>query len=130
MRQISSTRTRLSGISLVEVLVVAALAAAIFGALFSSFYFSLELVSDSRARLAAHALATERLEYIRSLTYHDVGTEGGIPAGDIPQQRTTSLNGIEFTERVLIEFVDDPFDGLLTATTSDSNDIPADYKRV
>lgn len=121
---------RTAGFSLVEVLVVAAISAAIFGALFSSFYFSLELMSDSRARLTAISLATERMEFIRSLTYFDIGTVGGLPPGAIPQQSTTSVNGIDFTEEVLVEYIDDPFDGLLTATTTDINDIPSDYKRI
>jgi len=59
-----------------------------------------------------------------------VGTMGGIPSGTIAQNGTSTLNGIEFAERVLVEYVDDPADGQDTATTSDSNAIPSDYKRI
>jgi type II secretory pathway pseudopilin PulG len=121
---------RSKGFSLVEVIVVAAISTLIFGTMFASFQFSLELLNNSRAKLSALSLANDRLEFIRSLSYNDVGTLGGIPAGTIPQNSTTTLNGIVFSERVLIEYVDDPGDGQDTATTSDSNGIPSDYKRV
>ncbi len=119
-----------NGFSLVEVIVVAAVSTLIFGALFASFQYTIQLMNNSRAKLSALSLANDRLEYIRSLPYNDVGTIAGIPPGAIPQNSTTTLNGIEFAERVLIDYVDDPADGQDTATTSDSNGISADYKRV
>jgi|AntRauTorckE6833_2_1112554.scaffolds.fasta_scaffold01543_7 hypothetical protein len=119
-----------SGFSFVEIIIVSAISALIFGALFSSFEFTLALISDGRAKLSALSVANDRMEYFRSLPYDDVGTLAGIPNGTIPQNSTTSLNGIEFSERVLVEYVDDPADGQDTATTSDNNSIPSDYKRV
>ena len=119
-----------SGFSLVEVLFVVAISVLIFGALFASVEYTLRLISNSSAKLSALSLANDRMEYFRSLPYDDVGTVSGIPAGLIPQNSTTTLNGIEFAERVLVEYVDDVADGALTATTTDSNGIPADYKRL
>ena len=122
--------TQQAGVSFVEIIVVSALSAMIFGALFSSFQFTLALISDSRAKLSALSVANDRMEYFRSLPYDDVGTISGIPPGTIAQNGTSTLNGIEFAERVLVEYVDDPADGQDTATTSDSNAIPSDYKRI
>jgi hypothetical protein len=122
--------TQQAGFSFVEIIVVSALSALIFGALFSSFQFTLALISDGRAKLSALSVANDRMEYFRSLPYGDVGTISGIPPGTIAQNSTSTLNGIEFTERVLVEYVDDPADGQDTATTSDNNSIPSDYKRV
>jgi hypothetical protein len=119
-----------AGFSFVEIIVVSAISALIFGALFSSFQFTLALISDSRAKLSALSVANDRMEYFRSLPYDDVGTISGIPPGTIAQNGTSTLNGIEFAERVLVEYVDDPADGQDTATTSDSNLIPSDYKRI
>lgn len=116
-----------SGFTLVEAIIVSALTVTIFGALFSSFQYSLRLINYSRAKLSALAVATERMEYFRSLPYVDVGTLSGIPSGTIAQNSTTTLNGINFHERVLVEYVDDAADGLDAA---DSNGILADYKRI
>jgi type II secretory pathway pseudopilin PulG len=114
------------GISLIEVLVVAAVMLIVFGGLFSGFRYSLDLISQSRAKLSALTLANDRMEYIRSLSYDAVGTISGIPPGLIPQLSTTSLNNILFTESVLVEYIDDDGDGLSGA---DSNGITTDYKQ-
>jgi type II secretory pathway pseudopilin PulG len=116
-----------SGFSLIEVIVVISLTALIFGALFVSFEYSLKLIAQSRAKMTALSLSTDRVEYLRSLPYNSVGTVSGIPNGNIPQNRVVSLNGIDFNERVLIEYVDDPSDGIGGA---DSNSIVADYKKI
>ena len=115
------------GFSLVEVLVVSAVTLIIFSGLFAAFKYTLELTSESRAKMTALSLVNDRIEFIRSLSYDAVGTVSGIPSGSIPQNRTVSLNGIDFSERVLVEYVDDPADG---TGGSDSNGVLADYKRV
>lgn len=115
------------GFSLVEVLVVSAITVLVFGALFLSFQYALTLISQSRIKVTALTLANERMESIRSLSYNAVGTEFGIPSGLIPQTSTTSLNGMLFHERVLIEYHDDPADGIGVA---DTNSVTTDYKRV
>lgn len=119
--------TRQSGFSLVEAVIVAGLSALVFGALFASFQYSLKLINESRARLSAMSVANDRLEYIRSLPYDDVGVIAGFPAGNIPQTGTSTLNGIEFQERVRIDYVDDPADA---TSTADTNGITTDYKQV
>jgi prepilin-type N-terminal cleavage/methylation domain-containing protein len=114
------------GFSLVEILIVSAIMLVVFGGLLISFRYSLELISHSRAKLTALTLANDSMEYIRSLSYNAVGTVSGIPSGLIPQVSTTSLNGIVFTKRVLIEYIDDDGDGL---GALDSNGITTDYKQ-
>ncbi len=115
------------GFSLIEVIAVIAIVTLIFGGLFVAFEYSLRLIGQSRAKMTALALSTDRIEYIRSLPYDDIGTVFGIPAGAIPQNRTVSLNGLDFAERILIEYVDDPADGVGAA---DSNGILSDYKSI
>lgn len=115
------------GFSLVEAMIVAAVSVVVFGALISAYHYSFKLMSDSRAKLSALSVANDRMEYFRSLPYDAVGTVFGIPSGNVPQNSTTSLNGIKFNERVLVEYVDDPSDGL---GVLDSNGIIADYKRL
>lgn len=124
---VSHKATTIRGISLIEVLVAAAVMLVVFGGLFTGVRYSLDLVSTSRAKLTALTLVNDRMEYIRSLSYDDAGTLSGIPAGLIPQNSTSTLNGIEFAETVLIEYVDDVADGLGVA---DANGITTDYKQV
>lgn len=113
------------GMTLVEVLLASALLLLVFGAVMSAFATITTLIGSSKAQVGAVALANERMEYIRSLPYDSVGTVSGIPNGPISQTRTKSLNGITYTERVLIVYIDDPKDG---TGASDSNAILADYK--
>lgn len=117
--------TTRAGFTLIELLVVAALMVVVFGAIFNGFRYSLDLITQSRAKLSGLTLANERMEYIHSLSYDAVGTIAGIPQGTIAQTSTTSLNGIVFTETVLIQFIDDAADGVGVA---DSNSITTDYK--
>jgi prepilin-type N-terminal cleavage/methylation domain-containing protein len=112
------------GFTFVETLVgLAILVVVIFG-LYGTFQLGLQVVGQSRARAAALALANQRIEMIRNLSYQDVGTEGGIPAGSIPQSETVIRNNIEYTLETSIVYIDDPFDGLAPDDT-----LPTDYKR-
>ena len=115
------------GMSFVELIIAAAILTLVFGGLLGFFQTAVKLIDNSKARAGAVALANERLEYIRSLPYNDVGTISGIPPGNIPQNATTTLNGTEYSERILIEYVDAPEDG---TGGDDENGIVNDYKRI
>lgn len=110
---------------MVEVIIVTSIVTVFFSSLLSSFYFTVSLVQDSRVRQTALSVANNQIEYIRSLSYNAVGTVAGIPAGTIPQVATTTLNDIPFTLTTLVEYVDDPADGL---GSEDDNGITTDYK--
>jgi len=114
-----------SGMTLIELLVAVGLVTLIFGSIIGSFQFMISLVGSSKAQAGALALANERMEFIRSLAYADVGTVAGIPEGIVPQNSTTTLNGVVYRERVLIEYIDAPQDG---EGGDDQNGILADYK--
>lgn len=120
-------RRQSKGLTLVELLITVAVFVTIFIGLFNAVLYTSKLVLNSSMKLAALSLANERMEFFRSLPYDSVGTIAGIPPGTIPQNSTISLNGTIFSERVLVEYFDDPADGL---NTSDSNGIPSDYKRI
>ena len=116
-----------SGLTLVEVIIVSAIVAVFFMAVFGALQYTLRLAAFSEARLSAMSLATNRIEYFRSLPYHDVGTVGGPVFGSIPNTSTTTLNDITFYEDVRVEFVLDPGDDVGGV---DSNGIINDYKKV
>jgi len=99
----------------------------VFVGIVGAFRLSIMAVSNNKARAGAIALANERLEYIRSLSYDSIGTAGGIPPGAIPQTETVSLNDVSYTRRTFVSYEDDPGDGLAGA---DSNGIVTDFKAV
>lgn len=115
------------GLSLVDVIVGIALLLIIFMALFGMFRVSIALTAAAKARAGATALATEQMEYIRSVTYENTGTVGGIPAGVIEPSVERILNGRTYTIRTFIQYIDDPADGLDGA---DENGVITDYKKI
>lgn len=117
----------LRGVSLVDVVVGSALFLVIFIALFGILRASIAVSGLSKLKAAATSIATSQLEYIRSLEYNAIGTQGGIPSGFIPQNATTTQAGLEFSLRTYIVYADDPGDG---EGVADSNGITTDYKRV
>ncbi len=116
---------RRGGFSLIEAIIGTALMLVVFVSIFGVFNMGIKLVGKSKAKAGATALAQEQMEMIRNLPYDGVATLGGIPAGNIPQTETIILNGIEYTRRTLIRYVDDPKDGI---GALDENGLTADYK--
>jgi len=92
------------------------------------------LIIESKNRLGATALANQKMEVIRSVTYDAIGTKHwngsswvyGIPPGDLLEDETISVNTTRYEVHTFAQYVDDPFDG----TVSSSDTIPTDYKRV
>lgn len=84
-----------------------------------------DLIIYTRTRTVARHLVEEELEIIRNAPYDQVGTVGGIPAGNFKQEQTTDRNGLTYTLRTTIVYIDDPFDGF-----SPTDTLPVDYKRV
>ncbi|OGM15976.1 hypothetical protein A2V56_04405 [Candidatus Woesebacteria bacterium RBG_19FT_COMBO_42_9] len=120
-----SVRNLLKGQSYFDLLLGIALLS-IFGlALFRISSLSYEIISYSRARIAAKYIAQEKIEVIRNLPYDDVGTLGGIPPGNLAQGENLQRNGINYMVRTIIIYIDDPFDTIAPTDTD-----PADYKRV
>jgi len=115
------------GSTLLDAVVGTALMLVVFVGIVGAFRLTVEAVSNNKARAGAVALANERLEYIRSLSYDAVGTVGGIPTGALEQSTTTLLNDVTYTRRTFISYEDDAGDGL---GGGDSNGIIADYKAV
>jgi adhesin HecA-like repeat protein len=113
-----------SGLTLIEVVVGTGLMLTVFLGIFGLIQLSFKVVAQSKARITATALANQKIELTRNLTYNDVGTIGGIPAGSIPETATTTLNGVVYNIKTTVTYIDDPFDG-----TSPADSAPWDYKR-
>ncbi len=125
MYQSHSIKNR--GVSFIELLVTIAVMSLVFGGLMASLQYVMKLITSTKMATSALSLANERIEYVRSLSYNAVGTVGGIPSGLLPQHATTSMNGVTFHERLVIQYKDSPDDG---EGAADTNGILADYKEV
>lgn len=115
------------GMTFVDVLVGTSVMLLVFLSIFGAYRIAIDLVYNTKARVGGMSLVSQRLEYLRGLPYGMLGTVGGIPTGTIPQTATTTLNNIPYTIKTLIQYVDDPADGL---GNSDTNRITADYKLI
>ncbi|PCI29933.1 hypothetical protein COB52_02040 [Candidatus Kaiserbacteria bacterium] len=140
------------GIGLIEVVVGTALLTTIFVGFFGVLQLGTRLATSNKARTGALSLAVERMEFVRSLEYNDIGTtdsgdgnngHGNEPDGyDIGNPghgggvtsdydlfsthfETITLNGIEYTRRTLVAFIDDEADG---TSGQDENHKRDDYK--
>lgn len=128
MRQDAAKNSK-SAFSLVEVLIVMFIA----GVAFTSFYYvsavGTRYIIESKNRLAATALANEKMEIVRNLEYDNVGTQGSIDIpGNIPQEEDIVANGRSYHVSTSVRYEDDPMDGTITSSPVDT--IPNDYKIV
>lgn len=112
--------------TLIDILVGAAITLMVFLAIFGLLRASAQISTLAAETAAATAIANSQMEYIRSLPYDSVGTVGGIPAGLIAQNATTTEDNIAYGVRTFIDYYDDPADG---TGAGDSNGITTDYKR-
>ncbi len=112
------------GFSLIDVLVGTALLVIVMVGIFGAFQLLFRVLAQSQGRIVALSLANEQIEIIRNLPYQDIGTEGGIPAGQLPQTREENINNRLYTIATEIIYIDNPFDG-----TSPDDETAADYKK-
>lgn len=108
-----------------DILIAIAILMILAHALISLLLTSYELISFTRAKTVAKYLAQEKIELIRNLPYDMIGTQGGIPAGTLPQTEQIIRNAQSYTLKTSIIYIDDPFDNLAPDDT-----LPTDYKRV
>ncbi len=117
----------LKAFTLVETLLSIGLVLIVIVGLFTAFQSGIQILTENKARATAVSLANEKMEFIRNLSYDNIGTIGGIPVGLLPQTEEATLNGIKFTLKTFIQYIDDPADG---SGSQDENGVTADYKKV
>lgn len=130
------------GLTLVELVIgltVLSVVVLSFAGLFTSLVQS-SVVAKRKA--VANSLATNQIEYLKSLPYDNLAVSGGsiIATSYLPASFNTKIDGFTYTTTTSINYVDDAFDGCLvtsvcrnqpppaSVTTPDNN--PADYKIV
>ncbi|PIS05600.1 MAG: hypothetical protein COT81_00355 [Candidatus Buchananbacteria bacterium CG10_big_fil_rev_8_21_14_0_10_42_9] len=112
------------GFSLVEVVISMSILAMLSLGIIGMFQFALRVLALSKGRNSAIALANEKIEIIRNLSYEEVGTNGGVPPGPIEQNENLVLNGITFAVNTQVIYIDDTYDDVTPADTA-----PNDYKQ-
>lgn len=113
------------GLGLIDVLVGISLMLIVFLAILGAYEAGLKVLFQSKARVTATALANQKIELARSLSYNNVGVVGGIPSGTIAETETINRNNIDYLVKTTVVYIDDPFDGLAPADS-----LAADYKRI
>lgn len=114
------------GFTLIEALIALFIFSLITVTFYSLFSLGLRHIADAKNRLGALSLANEKMEIARNIKYDDIGTIGGEIEGAIPQDEDVIENGRRYSAHTLVEYVDDPFDGI----GYEDSIWWADYKRV
>lgn len=99
------------GVTLIEVLVGVFLMLLIFSGFFAAYAASADLVRSASARMGGITLAASAVESIRGLPYADVGTVDGTPAGVLLSSELKALNGVTYTLRTVVVYIDDAANG-------------------
>jgi type II secretory pathway pseudopilin PulG len=115
------------GMTLIDVLVGITIIVIVFGGLFGAFRLSVNVVSSAKGEAGADALASSQMEYVRSLSYGNIGVSGGLPAGVLVAASTTVQSATTYAIQTGVQYVDDPADGV---GALDQNGNPNDYKAV
>lgn len=113
------------GQAYLDIIIAIGIFAILAHALITLVLLSFELVSFTKSRNSAKHIAAEKIEIIRNLPFAQLGTIGGIPSGELPQIEEIDRNGLKYTVKTSIIYIDDQFDGLAPTDT-----LPTDYKRV
>jgi prepilin-type N-terminal cleavage/methylation domain-containing protein len=120
---------KFQGFSLIEVLVVMFIVAISFTMFYGVSVTGTKFIIESKNKLAAAALANEKMEIVRNLSYEKIGTQGSIDIpGNLPQEETVVANGRTYQVSTSVRYADDPMDGTISTTPADL--IPNDYKVV
>jgi len=114
-----------SGFTLIEIIIAISILLIMATAFVPLFVYVAESAQANKARLVATKLASNEIEFIRSLPYQEIGNVGGNPEGDIEREKTIVINGTPYTIITDIWWVDDPSDDV-----DGFDPIPYDYKRV
>ena len=111
--------------SFIEVIVIIFLFSLTFFSIMLAFQNLIKIANKTKIKNIALSLAKEKLEKIKGMDYQEIGTIGGVPPGNIPQEEEETKSNIKFKIKTKILYIDDPYDGL-----APDDPVPTDYKRV
>lgn len=121
----SKTVTK-DGFSLLEIF-LAIFLVSILGFLFYSMIDNAtKILIINNLRVKLFRLLENEMEYIKNLSYDQIGIKEGHPPGILPREKIIQLDNLNFKIVYTVRNIDDPFDGTITDTPPDRS--PADYK--
>ncbi len=123
-------RHRLLSMTLIEVMIDAAIMVVIAFVVIVALTGSFNSVNQASLIGTAGELANEKLEVLRNMSYDSLATQHGpiFPQGAVLDDETVTKNNKTFNVHTEIQYVDDPYDSLATSSPPDLN--PADYKQI
>ncbi|MFI5271237.1 MAG: prepilin-type N-terminal cleavage/methylation domain-containing protein [Candidatus Saccharimonadales bacterium] len=106
-------KTDQNGFTLVELTVAIVIMTMIVISMFGLFISLVQSAVLSKEKSAASALATNQIEYLKSLPYDELGIQGGSISvtNPLPASKTQTLSGVVYTIKTDIKYVDDAYDG-------------------
>ncbi len=125
LQLVASKNTR-KALGLVEVLLTVFIVSLIVIAFSGAFSFVYKAFGFSLMKTLAGELGQKELEYVKSLSYEDIGVVGGEPSGILARTEQVSFASRAFTIERDVQIIADSLDGLAYP----QDQCPADYKQV
>ncbi len=130
------------GFSVIEIVVALVILALISTSILGLYTVLVQTTFVAKRRSVASGLATNQMEYLKSLSYNSLAVAGGsiVATSPLPATFTKTINGVTYTVTTSINYIDDAFDGCRILSQcintpvpagAPSNDLnPADYKTI
>ena len=101
------------GFTLVELMVSLIVLAIVSLSLTALFTALVNSAAVAKQKAVASALATNQMEYLKSLPYDSLAVAGGsiYATSPIPASISETVNGVKYTVKTSISYVDDAYDG-------------------
>ncbi len=114
------------GFSLLEIFLAIFLVSLLGFIFYSMIDNATKILIINNLRVKLFRLLEGEMEYIKNLSYDQIGIKEGHPPGILPQEKIIQLDNLNFKIVYTVRNIDDPFDGTITSTPPDRS--PADYK--
>jgi MSHA pilin protein MshD len=101
------------GFTLIELIIGISILAAVIISVFSLFVTLMGSMTVARNKAVATTLATNQMEYLKGLPYDSLAVAGGsiYSPSPLPASSTQTLNGVKYTVKTSINYIDDAYDG-------------------
>jgi hypothetical protein len=112
---------RSGGFTLIEAVVGTALFLIVALAVYQVYIGVFNLIYSNQDQILAIDLANEQFEIARNMPYANVGVQGGLPSGVIPEFQTLTLGGIPFNVTTIVRSINIPLGSTGVGSTSSTS---------